>query len=81
MVKVNNIYGLDTLVIVIQSRILFAINLYSYIANSTVLGLIESMATFQKVALLCYCSELIKQNVSCICILFLLLHNIFHVLG
>lgn len=64
MVKVNNIYGLDTLVIVVQSRILFAMNLYSYITSSAVMGLIESIATFQRMALLCYCSELIKQKVS-----------------
>lgn len=65
MVKVNRIYGLDTLVIIVQSRILFAINLYSYITSYAIMELIESMATFQRVALLCYCSELIKRNVSC----------------
>lgn len=69
MIKVNRIYGLDVLVIVIQSRILFAINLYSYITSYAVMELVESMATFQKVALLCYCSELIKQNVGVVLIL------------
>lgn len=64
MVNVNRIYGLNTLTIIIQSRILFAINLYSYITSYALMELIESMATFQKVTLLCYCSELIKQNVS-----------------
>lgn len=68
MIKVNRIYGLDVLVIVIQSRILFAINLYSYITNYAVMELVESMATFQKVALLCYCSELIKRNVGVVLI-------------
>lgn len=65
MVKVNRVYGLDTLVIIIQSRILFAMNLYSYITSYAIMELVESMATFQRVALLCYCSELIKRNVSC----------------
>lgn len=65
MVKVNKIYGLNIFTIIIQSRILFAINLYSYTTSHVLMELIESMATFQKVALLCYCSELIKQNVSC----------------
>lgn len=65
MVNVNRIYGLDTLAIIIQSRILFAIKLYSYIKSFAVMDLIESVATFQRVALLCYCCELIKQNVSC----------------
>lgn len=65
MVEANRIYGLDTLIIIIQSRILFAVNLYSYITSSEMMELIESMAIFQRVALLCYCSELIKQNVSC----------------
>lgn len=65
MVKVNKIYGLDTLAIIIQSRILFAINLYSYITSYAVIELIESIATFQKAALLCFCSELVKRNVSC----------------
>lgn len=64
MVKVNKIYGLNTLTIIIHSRILFAINLYSYITSYAPMELVESMATFQKVALLCYCSEMIKQNVS-----------------
>lgn len=64
MVKINRIYGLNTLAIITQSRILFAINLYSYITSYTVMELIESIATFQKVALLCYFSELIKRNVS-----------------
>lgn len=64
MVEVNRIYGLNTLAIIIQSRILFAINLYSYITSYALIELIESIATFQKVALLCYFSKLIKQNVS-----------------
>jgi len=64
MVNVNRIYGLNTLTIIIQSRILFAMNLYSYITSFSVIELVESIATFQKVALLCYWSELIKQNVS-----------------
>lgn len=64
MVEVNRIYGLNTLAIIIQSRILFAINLYSYITSYALMELIESIATFQKVALLCYLSKLIKQNVS-----------------
>lgn len=70
MVKVNRIYGLDTLVIIIQSRILFAINLFSYITSYEMMELIESMVTFQRIALLCFCSELIKRNVSCTLILF-----------
>jgi len=65
MVNVNIIYGLNTLTLIIQSRILLAINLYSYITSFSVIDLVESMATFQRVALLCYCSELIKRNVSC----------------
>lgn len=64
MVNVNKIYGLNILTIIIQSRILFAINLYSYITSFSVIGLVESIATFQRVTLLCYCSELIKRNVS-----------------
>lgn len=64
MVKINRIYGLDTLAIVTQSRILFAINLYSYITSYAIIELIESIAAFQKIIMLCYCSELIKQNVS-----------------
>lgn len=64
MVSVNKIYGLDIFCIIIQSRVLFAINLYSYITSYEVMDLIESMATFQRVALLCYYSELIKRNVS-----------------
>lgn len=63
MVEVNRMYGLDMLAIIIQSRILFAINLYSYVTSFEIMELIESMATFQRVALLCYCSELIKRNV------------------
>ncbi|XP_022171057.1 uncharacterized protein LOC111034243 isoform X1 [Myzus persicae] len=62
MVNVNRIYGLNTLTLIIQSRILLAINLYSYITSFSVIDLVESMATFQRVALLCYCCELIKQN-------------------
>ncbi|XP_025405442.1 uncharacterized protein LOC112679746 isoform X2 [Sipha flava] len=62
MVKVNKIFGLDALTIIIQSRILFAINLYSCITNYAIKELIESIITFQRVALLCYCSELIKRN-------------------
>ncbi|XP_050055020.1 uncharacterized protein LOC114130356 [Aphis gossypii] len=62
MVNVNKIYGLNILTIIIQSRILFAINLYSYITSFSVIGLVESIATFQRVTLLCYCSELIKRN-------------------
>lgn len=65
MAKVNRIFGLDALAIIIHSRILFAINLYSYIKSSSLMELVESVSTFQKVALLCYCSELIKRNVSC----------------
>jgi len=64
MVNVNIIYGLNTLTIIIQSRILLAINLYSYITSFSVIDLVESLATFQRVALLCYCCELIKRNVS-----------------
>lgn len=64
MVNVNKIYGLNTLTIIIQSRILFAIYLYSYITSFSLIELVESIATFQRVALLCYCSELIKRNVS-----------------
>lgn len=71
MVEVNRMYGLVTLAIVIQSRILFAIDLYSYITSFEIMEFIESMAAFQRVVLLCYCSELIKQNVSCLEILFL----------
>lgn len=63
MVEVNRMYGLDILAIIIQSRILFAINLYSYITSFAIMELIESVATFQRVALLCYWSELIKRNV------------------
>lgn len=63
MVEVNRIYGVDILAIIIQSRILFAINLYSYITSFAIMELIESVATFQRVALLCYWSELIKRNV------------------
>lgn len=65
MVKVNKIYGLDALTLIIQSRILFAINLYSCITNYGIKELIESIIAFERVALLCYFSELIKRNVSC----------------
>lgn len=75
MVKVNRIYGLDAMTIIIQSRILFAINLYSYITSYAIKELVESVVTFQRVALLCYCSELIKRNVSCVFIFILKLYN------
>lgn len=64
MVNVNRIYGLNTLTLIIQSRILLAINLYSYITSFSLIELVDSMATFQRVTLLCYCCELIKRNVS-----------------
>lgn len=64
MVNVNEMYGLNVLTIIIQSRILFAIYLHSYITSFSVIELVESIAIFQRVTLLCYCSELIKRNVS-----------------
>lgn len=70
MVNINSIYGLYILAIIIQSRILFAIHLYSYITSYAVIELMESLATFQKIALLCYYSELIKRNVSYIQLIF-----------
>ncbi|XP_050548655.1 uncharacterized protein LOC126910277 isoform X3 [Daktulosphaira vitifoliae] len=62
MVSVNKIYGYHTFAIIIKSRILFTMNLYSYITSSDSMELLESIVTFQRIALLCYCSELIKRN-------------------
>ncbi|XP_050429961.1 uncharacterized protein LOC126839062 isoform X1 [Adelges cooleyi] len=62
MIKANQIYGLHSFVIIIKSRILFTMNVYFYITSSNSMELMESIAAFQRIALLCYCSELIKRN-------------------
>lgn len=63
MVSVNKMYGFHTFAIIIKSRILFTMSLYSYITSSNSMELLQSIATFQRIAMLCYCSELIKRNV------------------